>query len=450
MVIRSPLPGHPFRAVRQRHQRLLEARAVRDSLLSLAGLLRGHVYNQAGAEIGSIVDVVARWDGEEPYPPVTGLVVGVGSRVAFVSIDQVADVTHDRVELRSARLDLRDFERRPREVMLGRDVIDHQLVDVDGVQVIRAADLYLAWVPNPASPPSRVLRLVGVDVSAQTLLRRLGPKRWRGRPTPEKVIDWAAIQPFGGEVQHVPLRASNEGLQRLRPGELADLLEDLGRPARQELLAGLEPETAADALEEMDPDELEALLRETPTEQAAALVAEMEPDEAAEALRDLGTDEREELLEYMDDQQRHALEELLEFDEASAGGFMTTFLVTAGINDTVRDVRARLAEAAEHGADLDGVVVLDDQDRLVDDIGLFVLATASPDTTVGELIADDPPMTVGPKAGIKDVAEQLTASRRSSVLVTEDDRVLGRILADDVVDALLPGRVRRHFPRLLQ
>jgi len=176
----------------------------------------------------------------------------------------------------------------------------------------------------------------------------------------------------------------------------------------------------------------------------------MEPDEAAEALRDLGTDEREELLEYMDDQQRHALEELLEFDEASAGGFMTTFLVTAGINDTVRDVRARLAEAAEHGADVDGVVVLDDQERLVDDIGLFVLATAGPDTTVGELIADDPPMTVGPKAGIKDVAEQLTASRRSSVLVTEDDRVLGRILADDVVDALLPGRVRRHFPRLLQ
>ena len=97
MVIRSPLPGHPFRAVRQRHQRLLEARAVRDSLFSLAGLLRGRVYNQAGAEIGSIVDVVARWDGEEPYPPVTGLVVlvVVGQVTAVVEATAVTSVPND-------------------------------------------------------------------------------------------------------------------------------------------------------------------------------------------------------------------------------------------------------------------------------------------------------------------------------------------------------------------
>ncbi len=152
----------------------------------------------------------------------------------------------------------------------------------------------------------------------------------------------------------------------------------------------------------------------------------------------------------MEDEQRQTLEELLEFDEESAGGFMTTFLVTAGLADPIGDVRARLAEAADHGADVDGVVVLDDQDRLVDDVGLFALATAPADATIGDLIADDPPMTVGPKAGIKEVAERLTESRRSSLLVTEDDRVLGRILADDVVDALIPGKVRRHFPRLLQ
>ena len=81
------------------------------------------------------------------------MVVRVGRRMAFVSIDQVADVTRDGVQLRSARLDLRDFERRPGEVLLARDVVDHQLVDVDGVQVIRAADLYLAWVPQRRLAP---------------------------------------------------------------------------------------------------------------------------------------------------------------------------------------------------------------------------------------------------------------------------------------------------------
>jgi CBS domain-containing protein len=443
MARRPPFPT-PLRQRReQRSQRLLATRAIRDQIVSVVGVIGRPLANQAGADVGPIIDFVARWDGAESYPPVTGMVVKVGRRHAWVPGDKVADLTQGGARMRSAKLDLREFERRPGEVLLTRDVLDHQLVDVDGRQVIRAADLYLAKV----GPDD--LRLVGVDVSPKTLVRRLGPRRFRSRPTPDQVIDWAAIEPFGGSVSQVTLRTSNEGLHRLRPGELADLLEDLGRPARQELLAKLQPETAADAMEEMDPEELETLIRETPPEQAAALVAEMEPDEAADALRDLGSEEREELLELMEDEQRHVLEELLEFPEDAAGGFMTTFWVTARPWDRVDDVRTRLAEADEHGCDVDGVVVLDDEDRLVDDLTLFAMAIASPDSTMATLVHDEPPVTVEPTAEVKEVAERLTESRRSSVLVAKDDHVLGRILADDIVDALLPGQ-RRHFPRLLQ
>jgi CBS domain-containing protein len=415
---------------------------VRDQVVSLVGVIGAPVRNQAGDVVGSIVDFIAKWDGAEPYPPVTGMVVRVGRQRSWVPGHNVTDLDAGGAQLRSAKLDLRSFERREGEVLLARDVLDHQLVDVDGRQVIRAADLYLVKLGADD------LRLVGVDVSPKTLLRRLGPRTVRSRPTPDRVIDWGAIQPFGGSVSQVALRTTHEGLHRMRPAELADLLEDLGRPARQELLAQLDPEAAADAMEEMDAEELETLLRETPASQAAALVAEMEPDEAAEALRDLNEDEREELLELMDDEPRQKLEELLGFDEEVAGGFMTTFLVTAQLSDPVEEVRARLAEADEHGADVDGVVVLDEAGRLVDDVSLFALATAPGDAAIGSLTAEEPPMTVSPEADIKEVAERLTASRRSSVLVTSEERVLGRILADDVVDALLPGS-RRHFPRLL-
>ncbi|MBV8950957.1 MAG: magnesium transporter, partial [Actinobacteria bacterium] len=158
---------------------------MRESLVSLAGLIGRPVSHQGGAEIGRLVDVVARWDGVTRYPPVTGLVVRIARRLAFVPASQIGELTHDGVMLSSARLDLQDFQRRPGEVMLAKDVLDHQLVDVDGVQVIRAADLYLASVLG------RIL-LVGVDVSAASLVRRLGPSRWRTRPTPERVIDWAS------------------------------------------------------------------------------------------------------------------------------------------------------------------------------------------------------------------------------------------------------------------
>jgi CBS domain-containing protein len=443
MAPRPPLPSALRQRREQRSQRLLATRAIRDSIVSLAGTIGGPVCNQRGEDVGRIVDFVARWDGAEPYPPITGMVAAVGRQEVYVPATNIRQLSDHRVQLRSAELDVREFERRPGEVLLTRDVLDHQLVDVDGIQVIRAADLYLARVGPD-------LRLVGADVSLQTLLRRLGPRRWRSRPTPEKVIDWAAIQPFGSAVNQVKLRTSHAGLQRLRPGELADLLEDLGRPARQELLASLETDAAADALEEMDPEELETLLRETPPHHAAALLAEMEPDEAADALRDLAHDERMELLRHMEPAQRQALAALLDYDEDSAGGVMTTFLVIASPGERVEVVRTRLNDECDHKVDIDAIVIIDSHGHLVDDISLFDLVVADGTLTMADLAHDEPPVTVSADAEIKDVAARLVDSRRSSVLVVDDNKVLGRILADDVVDALLPEGGRFHFPRLLQ
>ncbi len=443
MVRRPPSPAGALRRRRRaRSEQLLARRAVRESLVSLAGLIGRPVRHQGGAEIGRLVDVVARWDGVTRYPPITGLVVRVARRLAFVPAGQIGELTHDGVILSSARLDLQDFERRPGEVMLARDVLDHQLVDVDGVQVIRAADLYLAPVLG------RIL-LVGVDVSAASLVRRLGPSRWRTRPTPERVIDWASIQPFSDPQALVHLRVPHSGLRALSAGELADLLEDLGRDERQELLESLEPEAAADALEEMEPGELEALLREAPPEQAAALVAAMEPDEAADALRGLAGDERAELFENMEPERAQQLAGLLEYPASTAGGIMTTEVVVVPASETIAGVKRRLAEMQDHKTDIDAVAVVDGEGRLLDDVALFDLLLTPDDRHVGQLV-DEECAVVTPDTPLDDVAQRLIESRWSSILVVDDDRPVGRILADDVIDALVPGRGRFHFPRLLQ
>src|ERR1700727_1656563 len=255
----------------QRVERLTSLRQMRSELVSMAGLMGRPVLNQAGQQIGRVADVVVRWDSNKAYPPVTGLIVRVGRRRAWLPVEAVEEFGRDRVGLRTARLDLRDVARRPGEVELSRDVIDHQLVDTDGARVIRASDLYVARVAG-------VVQLVGVDVGVNSLLRRLRPGGFRARPTPDKVIDWASITSFGS--QRGPggtLQAAEHGLQRLRPGELADLLEDLGRTERQDLLAQLTPERAADALEEMQEEELVQLLRESRTAEAAALSGRVEP-----------------------------------------------------------------------------------------------------------------------------------------------------------------------------
>lgn len=433
-------------------RRATVSRTVRASLVSLAGLVGGTVADQAGAEVGRVVDVVARLSGADAYPPVTGLVVRVGRRHAFLAAGAVAAVRAGRVQLRTARLDLREFERRPGEVLLARDLLDHQLVDVDGVQVTRAADLYLAPVCD------RVV-LVGVDVSLPTLLRRLGPRRLRARATPERVLDWQAVAPFGEHAVDGPaevrLRASRAALHRLRPADLADLLEDLGRAERRQLLEWLEPGTAADALEEMEPAELENLLREADPAQAARLLAEMEPDEAVDALRDLRPGEREALLDRMPAAGASRLRRLLAHREHTAGGVMTTLLVTARREQTVAMVRAELAAQAEHRTEIDAVAVVDDDGRLTHDIPLFDLAVAEDATTVAELTdwlgRTRPPATVVPGTRLTETAARLVAGRVSSLLVVDaQDRPLGRVLADDVLDSVLPERGRAHFRRFLQ
>jgi CBS domain-containing protein len=441
--------GASFSRLIQPSQRALVSRQLRQDIVSLVGLIGRPVLNQAGDEVGRVVDLVAKVHGGETYPLVTGIVIRVGRRRTWLDASAVDRLHRRSVTLRTARLDLREFQRREGEVLLARDILDHQLVDTDEIQVIRAADLYLVQVGEQ-------IRLVGVDVSLQTLLRRLGPWRFRWHPTPDRVIDWSAIESFGADSADaraaVRLREPHNALRKLRPAELADVLEGLGRPGRQEVLDSLGHELAADALEEMEPPELTALLREVEPRQAAELIARMEPDEAVDALRDLSDEERAALLGQMPLAKQRELVRLLGYPGDEAGGIMTSVLACATPDETVAQVSQRLAEQTVHRTEIDSVAVLDEAGRLMGDVSAFDLLVSDPAKRLGQLIdPENPPVTLPPDADLDTVATELVESRRSSLLVVDDDgKPLGRILSDDVLDALVPGHGRLHFPRLLQ
>ncbi|MDA8262311.1 MAG: CBS domain-containing protein [Actinomycetota bacterium] len=441
IVPRKAISG--IRASRAR--RLTTIAEIRSSIIPLSGLIGIRVTNQAGAEIGALEDLVVRWAAEIDYPPVTGLVVKVGGRRAFVEAEKVEVFQRNRVVLKSAKLDLRDFKKRNGEVLLAKEVLDHQLVDVEGIQVIRAAELYLAHALGR-------LRLVGVEVGVNALVRRLAPRRVRADARPVRVIDWSDVAAFDETSGSVKLRNSRAsgGIRRLRPAELADLLEDLGRHERSGLIEALGVEAVADALEEMDAEPLESLIRSTEPEVAADLVASMEPDEAAEALRDLEEGEREELLDLLEPDLAAELKELISYEEDSAGGVMTTVILEASEQTPISAVVKQLAEMSRHASDLDGVAVVDHEGIFVGDVSIFDLLVApDPDASIGSLVAEAEAVAVAPEDDLESVAESLITTRRSSVVVARDGRPVGRILADDLVDAFLPQRQRGKFPRLL-
>jgi hypothetical protein len=246
--------------------------ALAGELLSLANLLGRPVVDPAGARVGRVSDIVVRWDTGTAHPPVAAVVAGIGRGLARVSAGQV-DLAQSMVRLRGPRVVAAVSEYHDDEVALVRDVLDRQLIDVTGVEVVRASDVYLVKRASEWD-------LAGIDVGTRALLRRLLPKR-RTSPPPDRVLDWADLQAFAprfpdettpesaGPAAAAGISGSSmqtaspaAALRRLRAKDVAHLLAGLDRGSQAQLTALADTSTVAEALSALEPDKLDALLAE--------------------------------------------------------------------------------------------------------------------------------------------------------------------------------------------
>ena len=420
-----------------RRDSVLERKNIRDALVSVAGLIGRPIRDETGRDIGKLVDIVVR-HGETTYPPVSGLIVNVGNSTSFIDASSISKFTHDEIRLSSMKVNLEEYKRRPGESLLDADVLDHQIVDVNGLRVVRSSDLYLA-------PLDREIRVVGVDISFRSFVRRIFPGSLSRRPTPEHVVDWAAVASLADGTGVVRSSESRAALSQLRPADLADLIEDLAGREQSALIELLDPDLAADALEEMEDDELQGLLRGLPSQRAAELISRMEPDESAEVLRDLDVDHRESIFAEMDSKIAAQLRKLVSFDETLAGGIMTTHILVTRETDTVGDALKLLVENRERDIS-DGVVVVDAKGKLLDHIQIIELVAAKSSAELSTLIGPPFPTAINSNTRLKEVIEEFANNRGSSIIVIDEkNKPVGRILADDLVDALTSDEENHGF-----
>ena len=410
---------------------VLTRKGIQGSLVSVAGIIGRPVKDQDGKDLGKLVDFVVRHGGET-YPPVSGLIVRVAGRRAYIDGARIAKLTNDEITLSSAKVNLNEYQRRTGEQLLDGDVLDHQIVDVNGLRVVRTSDLYLA-------PLDKEIRLVGVDVSFRSFVRRIFPGTFGRKPGVDQVIDWASVASLADDGGVVRTTATREALSKLRPADIADIIEDLEGREQSALIELLDPDLAADALEEMEDDELQGLLRGISDERAAELLSHMEPDESAEVLRDLDDEHSESILAQMAPAMAKQLRRLVEFDETHAGGIMTTHILIVKESDTVSDALKLLVEHRERDIS-DGVTVVDSKGKLLDHIQIIELIAAKPSEKLETLVAAPFPTAVGIETPLEDVIEEFSNNRGSSVIVVDEKgKPVGRILADDIIDAMVPA-----------
>jgi MgtE intracellular N domain/CBS domain len=411
-------------------------RAGQASTLHLSELLRRPITDRGGESIGRLSDVIVRLRGAD-MPLVTGLVAAVGGRELYVPIEQVAWLGSDEVKLTSAKLDLRQFERREGEVLLRADVLGHRLIDVESAQLIRAADLELE-----RRGEDRVV--AGVDTHR--------PSRWllrsrHAEPSEHSFREWTKFEPLIGHTGSALLRGPFARIRRLKPAQIADLIENASKEEETEILGQVhaDPELEADVFEELDEDLATRLLGARTDAEIAEVLTRMRADDAADAIAELPQRRRQPVLDLLPQGQRTKVLTLMGFNPTSAGGLMGVDFLAVDCDAMVSEALAAVALSANLQPEaLTSVHCIDGRGRLCGVARLVSLVQAAPQTPMRE-IYDDDPVRVGADTDVVDVAVLMSDYNLITIPVVDERRkMIGVITVDDVLEVTLPDDWRRR------
>lgn len=405
-------------------------------VIHLSQLLRAPVVARSGEAVGRVEDVIVRLRADE-YPLVSGIVAGVGGRRVFIGNKSIDEYSAHRVVLTKNKVDVRSFERREGEVLLRADVLGHRLIDVTAVELVRAYDVELehtaaGWVLarlDTRRPP----KLFG-------LIKHSGGHAAR---------DWKAFEPLIGHARSDAVRRLSDRFGEFKAAEIADLLEEADKAEGGEILDRVhsDPELEADVFEELDPDKASRLLDDMPDSEVAALLGRMRADDAADAITDLRQSRRRPVLDLMPAPQRTKVITLMGFNPESAGGLMNVDFVSCSAGTMPAEALAVIAAARVVQPEaLIKMHVLEADQRLDGVVSVITLLQADPTKSVGELMDSDP-VRVNPVADLTDIALLMADFNLYSIpVVDEQDRLLGVVTVDDVLEATIPEDWRRREP----
>jgi CBS domain-containing protein/sporulation protein YlmC with PRC-barrel domain len=336
-------------------------------------------------------------------------------------------------------------------LLLERDLLDQQIIDIHGHKVVRVNDVDLVWENceqnGSESGPALSLRIAEVEVGMRGAVRRLLkglPKepvsiiasRFGASCIPWDFVDLIDRDP----ARRVRLNIEQDRLSQMHPSDIADILEELAPAERQALFESLDEEVAAEALEEVKPKMQQSLIESLDSEEVAAIVEEMDPGAAADLLSEL-TDERSEaILEEMDPEERQEVEDLLEFSGNSAAGRMTTEYIALPIGGIVDQAINALRDFEGDIETLTDIYLLDEKEHIVGLIPLVRLLLAKPEAPLSGL-PQSHLVTCSADANGRKVAELFDKyNLRSLPIVDREGRLVGVVHAEQVIALLRANR----------
>ncbi|HMD87902.1 MAG TPA: hypothetical protein VKF38_01950, partial [Anaerolineaceae bacterium] len=217
-----------------------------------------------GDHVGTLYDLLAAKVGDMLHPQVTAIVVKRRSGPIIISINDVAVLLTPVIPLNKRINDVVPYQPSDQDLYLVRDVLDKQIIDTNGVRVVRVNDLELARVNDN-------VYVSNVDIGGLGLLRRMGFRNLsrrlsstaKARNALSGNISWDDVELLAGD-QPMRLKVPGEKLSDLHPADLAEIISDLNRNESSKFLETLDDKMVADTLEEVEPDFQASLVENMP------------------------------------------------------------------------------------------------------------------------------------------------------------------------------------------
>lgn len=400
--------------------------------LFLSEILNKPVINHRGEELGKLVDILV--EPGNPFPRICGLSVMKKKTRIIIPLEYI-DILNKKF------LTVREPEEGPfplvppeNQIFIRDQLLDKQIVDINGVKVVRVNDIKLGELQNQYC-------LLGLDVGYQGLLRRIG---WE-RKGANHIIPWNYVQPLEEGLSQLTLTLSRQGLSQMHPVDIAEIIAQISSKERAVLLDSLDKETAGEAIHELEADMRVAIVEQMDLEEAADVLEKMQPDEAADILGDLSSEKAKAILDRMEKEEAADVEELLEHDEDTAGGLMTTEFLAFPPEQTASQAIEELRRQSPETELIYYIYVVDPEEHLLGVLSLRDLIMALPTTALKDLMRTNPKKIIA-EAKQKDVAELVSKYNLIAVpVVDEENHLLGIITVDDILNILLPSSALKRY-----
>jgi len=399
-----------------------------------------------GKQIGVLKDLVARTHKDFKHPVIDAIVIKDKEEEKIIPFGDVVVLLAAAISIKQKSGKFQNYLTKEDDILLVDEVLDKQIIDIDGARVVRVNDIELLRVNSH-------IIVSNVDVGASGILRRIGLSKLSRFILPifkrnlnKGFISWDFVELLRHD-KSMRLKVPASKLAELHPSDLAEIISDLSQTDTDQFLENLDLKMLADTLEEIEPDYQASLVKSMPDERVADLLEEMSPDEAADLLAELPPQRSENLLEMMEDEEARDVRKLLLYNEDSAGGLMTTDYISVQPDLTAENTINTLREEGEEAELVYYVYVTDEDNHLIGVFSLSDLIMAQPDAKVTEFMHKRV-VSVNLKDDQDEVAQVVAKYNLLAVPVVDEQGCLhGIVTSEDALDKIIPTAWKKRLPR---